>query len=116
MGKVYGYARCSTSEDQQDITIQIDKLKAAGAEEIFFEYEHGQAPVKQNLQTLFDLVQPGDTILTVEVSRLSRSTQQLCQIIDTVKEKQICLRILGSITVDCRNGEMDAMTKAFLQI
>lgn len=116
MGKVYGYARCSTSEDRQDITIQIDKLKAAEAEEIFFEYEHGQAPVKQNLQTLFDLVQPGDTILTVEVSRLSRSTQQLCQIIDTVKEKQICLRILGSITVDCRNGEMDAMTKAFLQI
>lgn len=116
MGKIYGYARCSTSEDRQDITIQIDKLKASGAEEIFFEYEHGQAPVKQSLQTLFDLVQPGDTILTVEVSRLSRSTQQLCQIIDTVKEKQICLRILGSITVDCRNGEMDAMTKAFLQI
>lgn len=116
MGKIYGYARCSTSEDRQDITIQIDKLKSAGAEEIFFEYEHGQAPVKQSLQTLFDLVQPGDTILTVEVSRLSRSTQQLCQIIDTVKEKQICMRILGSITVDCRNGEMDAMTKAFLQI
>lgn len=116
MGKIYGYARCSTSEDKQDITIQIDKLKAAGAEEIFFEYEHGQAPVKQSLQTLFDLVQPGDTILTVEVSRLSRGTQQLCQIIDAVKEKQICLRILGSITVDCRNGDMDAMTKAFLQI
>ena len=116
IGKIYGYARCSTSEDRQDITIQIDKLKAAGADEIFFEYEHGQAPVKQSLQTLFDLVRPGDTILTVEVSRLSRSAQQLCQIIDTVKEKQICLRILGSITVDCRNGEMDAMTKAILQI
>lgn len=116
MGKIYGYARCSTSEDRQDITIQIEKLKAAGADEVFFEYEHGQAPVKQSLQTLFDLVQPGDTILTLEVSRLSRSTQQLCQIIDTVKEKQICLCILGSITVDCRNGEMDAMTKAFLQI
>ena len=116
MGKIYGYARCSTTEDRQDITIQIDKLKAAGADEIFFEYEHGQAPVKQSLQTLFDLVQPGDTILTVEVSRLSRSTQQLCGIIDKVKEKQICLCILGSITVDCRNGEMDAMTKAFLQI
>ena len=116
MGKIYGYARCSTTEDRQDITIQIDKLKAAGADEIFFEYEHGQAPIKQSLQTLFDLVQPGDTILTVEVSRLSRSTQQLCGIIDKVKEKQICLCILGSITVDCRNGEMDAMTKAFLQI
>ena len=116
MCKIYGYARCSTTEDRQDITIQIDKLKAAGADEIFFEYEHGQAPVKQSLQTLFALVQPGDTILTVEVSRLSRSTQQLCGIIDKVKEKQICLCILGSITVDCRNGEMDAMTKAFLQI
>ena len=28
---VYGYARCSTSEDKQDINRQIRELKAAGA-------------------------------------------------------------------------------------
>lgn len=40
---VYGYARCSTSEDKQDINRQIRELKAAGAEEVIFEYEHGDA-------------------------------------------------------------------------
>ena len=35
----YGYARCSTNEDKQDIQRQIRELKASGAEEIVFEYE-----------------------------------------------------------------------------
>lgn len=34
----YGYARCSTNEDKQDIQRQIRELKASGAEEIVFEY------------------------------------------------------------------------------
>ena len=75
MSKVYGYARCSTNEDKQDINRQIRELKAAGAEEVVFEYEHGDAKVKQNLNMLLDAAQEGDTIITLEVSRLSRSTQ-----------------------------------------
>lgn len=49
---VYGYARCSTSEDKQDINRQIRELKAAGAEEVIFEYEHGDAKVKKNLHSI----------------------------------------------------------------
>ena len=52
MSKTWGYARCSTNEDKQDITRQIRELKAAGAEEVIFEYEHGDAKVKKNLQLL----------------------------------------------------------------
>ena len=44
---LYGYGRCSTNEDKQDITRQIRELKAAGAEEVVFEYEHGDAAVKK---------------------------------------------------------------------
>ena len=68
---LYGYARCSTSEDKQDINRQIRELKAAGVEEIIFEYEHGDAKLKQNLQLLLNSVQEQDTIITTEVSRLS---------------------------------------------
>ena len=38
--KNWGYARCSTNEDKQDINRQIRELKAAGADEVIFEYEH----------------------------------------------------------------------------
>jgi len=50
------------------------------------------------------------------VSRLSRSTQQLCEIIDIIREKRLRLMIVGSITIDCRNGQTDPMSEAFLQM
>ena len=113
---IYGYARCSTNEDKQDINRQIRELKDAGAEEVVFEYEHGDAKVKKNLHMLLDMATAGDTIITLEVSRLSRSTQQLCEIIDVIREKKLRLVIVGSITIDCRNGQTDPMSEAFLQM
>ena len=113
---IYGYARCSTSEDKQDINRQVRELKASGAEEVIFEYEHGDAKVKKELHMLLEMAEPGDTIITLEVSRLSRSTQQLCEIIDVIREKHLRLIIVGSITIDCREGKADPMSEAFLQM
>lgn len=112
----YGYSRCSTNESKQDLNRQTRELKQAGAEIIFEEFEHGDAESKKELNKLFEVIQPGDTIITTEVSRLSRSTKQLCDIIDKVKAKSIRLQILGSITIDCRDGKLDPMTEAFLQM
>lgn len=113
---IYGYARCSTSESKQDINRQVKELKAAGAEEIYLEYEHGDKKIKPQQQQMLDQAQAGDTIITLEVSRLARSTQQLCEIINTISEKKLRLVIVGSITLDCRNGQPDPMSEAFLQI
>jgi DNA invertase Pin-like site-specific DNA recombinase len=113
---VYGYARCSTNESKQDIDRQVRELKAAGAEKVYLEYEHGDAAVKQQLSSLLEQAQAGDTILTLEVSRLARSTKQLCEIIEIVKKKCLRLSIIGSINVDCSNGEIDPMTNAFIQM
>lgn len=116
MAKTYGYSRASTNADRQDINRQNRELIAAGADEVFFEYEHGQAETKKELARLLSICEQGDTIITLEVSRLSRSTKQLCDIIEVVKQKGLRLIIVGSITVDCRSGSIDAMTKAFLQM
>ena len=112
----YGYSRCSTNETRQDINRQVRELKAAGAEQIFVEYEHGDAKVKSQQQAMFVEAKEGDTIIVLEVSRLARSTQQLCEIIDLVREKHLRLVIVGSITLDCRNGQADPMSEAFLQM
>ena len=112
----YGYSRCSTNETRQDINRQVRELKQAGAVEIFMEYEHGDAKVKSQQQAMFAEAQAGDTIIVLEVSRLARSTQQLCEIIDLVREKHLRLVIVGSITLDCRNGQADPMSEAFLQM
>ena len=117
MSKTYGYARCSLAEEKgQDLNRQVRELKAAGAEEIITEREHGDARVKQNLYMLLEMAREGDTIITLEVSRLSRSTQQLCEIINIIKQKHLRLIIVGSITVDCRSGSIDPMSQAFIQM
>ena len=113
---IYGYARCSTNEEKQDIERQIRELKANGAQKIYFEYEHGDTAVKEQLSSLLEKAQPGDTIITLEVSRLARSTKQLCDIVECVRQKRLRLIIVGSLTVDCTHGEIDPMTNAFIQI
>ena len=112
----YGYARCSTNETKQDINRQVRELKAAGAEKIFLEYEHGDSKIKPQQEAMFAAAAPGDTVIVLEVPRLARSTQQLCQIIDTIREKHLRLVIVGSITLDCRSGHADPMSEAFLQM
>lgn len=104
------------SQDKQDIQRQVRELKSAGAQQVFLEYEHGDSIVKEQLSSLLETAQAGDTILTLEVSRLARSTKQLCDIIERVKEKRLRLSIVGSINVDCSNGELDPMTNAFIQL
>lgn len=112
----HGYARCSTNESKQDIDRQVRELKQAGAEAIFLEYEHGDAAVKCQLSSLLEQAEEGDTVITLEVSRLARSTKQLCEIIEIIRSKHLRLVIVGSITVDCSNGEIDPMTNAFIQM
>ena len=111
-----GYSRCSTNEGKQDINRQVRELKAAGAEVVYMEYEHGDAKVKSQQQAMFAESEAGDTIIVLEVSRLARSTQQLCEIIEIIRAKHLRLVIVGSITLDCRNGQADPMSEAFLQM
>lgn len=103
----YGYARCSTNETKQDINRQVRELKEAGAEEVYLEYEHGDAATKAEQLKLFAIVNEGDTIIVLEVPRLARSTKQLCEIIEMVKAKRLRVVIIGSITVDCTQGRLD---------
>lgn len=112
----YGYARCSTNETKQDINRQVRELKEAGADEIFLEYEHGDSKIKDQQKIMLETAKEGDTIITLEVPRLARSTQQLCEIIDIIRDKHLRLLIVGSITLDCRNGQSDPMSEAFLQM
>lgn len=113
---IHGYARCSTSDSKQDIDRQVRELRAAGVERIWMEYEHGDAVVKDQQEAMLEATKPGDTIIVSEVSRLARSVRQLCAVIDCIRDKHLCLVILGSITMDCRMDTPDPMTEAFLQI
>ena len=113
---IYGYARCSTNEELQDINRQIRELKQLGAaeESIYREYESGMKNDRVELQRLLSAVEAGDTIVATEVSRITRSTKQLCEIIELAKDRHIKL-VLGSFIVDCTK-ELDPMTEGMLKM
>lgn len=113
----YGYARASTNSDKQDIGRQKRELMAIGIKEynIFWEYESGSHEDKEKLQQLLATVKQGDTIACTEVSRLSRSTKQLCEILEFVEKNRIKL-IVGTFVVDCRNDDIDPMTMGMLRM
>lgn len=113
---IYGYARCSTNEKLQDINRQVRELKQGGAcdESIYLEYESGINANRAELNKLLNIVQTGDTIISTEVSRITRSTKQLCDIIELAKFKHIKL-VLGNFVVDC-SKELDPMTEGMLKM
>lgn len=113
----YGYARASTNEDKQDIGRQKRELIAMGIKEnnIFWEYESGSHEDREKLQQLLETVKTGDAIACTEVSRLSRSTKQLCEILEFVEDKHIKL-IVGGFIVDCTGNEIDPMTMGMLRM
>lgn len=113
---IYGYARCSTNENMQDITRQFRELEKMGVEKenIFSEYESGTKVERIQLNKLLNVVQKGDTICCTEASRITRSIKQLLEILELAKNKQIKL-VLGSFVVNFTN-DVDPMTLAVVQL
>lgn len=116
---VYGYARCSTNEERQDINRQKRELYMLGVTDekyIYWEYESGMKDDRTEFNKLLDIVVEGDTITTTEVSLLTRSTKHLCEILQTVQDKKLILNIGGSFVVDCSKGELDPMTEGMIKM
>ena len=113
---IYGYARCSTNEQLQDINRQVRELNKQGVlyDNIYLEYESGLKENRAELNRLLNGVNFGDTIISTEVSRITRSTKQLCEIIEFAKNKHIKL-VLGNFIVDCTK-ELDPMTEGMLKM
>lgn len=114
---IYGYCRCSTDETKQDIARQERELITLGVDKkyIFTEYAHGTDRERIELNRLLAAIVPGDTIVATELSRITRSTKDLIEILDIAKDKQIKL-ILGGFICDCSDDELDPMTEGMLKM
>ena len=76
----YGYARVSTTD--QDLTIQVTKLKEAGCEVIRQEKITGTTrDGRTELLTLLDFIRPGDILMVTRIDRLARSIGDLQDIV-----------------------------------
>lgn len=115
----YGYCRCSTNENNQDITRQINELMKVGVleENIVYEFISGTKEKKPKLMELLDKCNYGDTIVCCELSRLSRSFKDFFDTLQVLKDKKLRLELLiNGIVVDFSKDRLDPFTTFFLNI
>ena len=103
-----GYARVSTEDQKLDR--QIDQLVKAGVDErnIYMEKEHGTKRDRPELNRMLSELHEGDEVIIVEISRLSRSTRDLLEIVDKIKDKGASIKSLSETWLDTSSDNPSA--------
>ncbi len=79
-----GYARVSTLE--QNLDLQLQALKQASCKRIFREKVSGASGQRPEFLRMLDQVREGDTIVVWKLDRLARSTRDLLETMETIRE------------------------------
>ncbi|MGO9005952.1 MAG: recombinase family protein [Beijerinckiaceae bacterium] len=95
---IYGYARVST--DGQTLDNQVEALKAAGVEKIFNEKGAGARADRPQLAKMLATIAKKDVVIVTRLDRLARSTRDLLNIIEALKEQGAAFRSLGDQWAD----------------
>jgi DNA invertase Pin-like site-specific DNA recombinase len=113
-GVLIGYGRTSTTEQRAGLEAQLRDLKAAGCAKIFEEQVSSVAERSQ-LRAALDYAREGDTLVVTKLDRLARSARHLSELVDTLEQKRVGLRILnfGGDAVDTRSATGRLMLNMF---
>jgi DNA invertase Pin-like site-specific DNA recombinase len=93
-----GYARISTRD--QDLDAQFAELKAAGCAKVYSEKASGARNDRAELAKLMKRLQPADVLLVTRLDPLARSTRDLLNVLDTVKQAGAGFRSLKDTWAD----------------
>lgn len=89
----YGYARVSGLG--QDLTGQIDWLKAEGCEKIFSEKYTGAKTDRPQFQALLKELKENDTLVVTKLDRFARTTGEALQVIKDMFNRGIKVHVLN---------------------
>lgn len=95
---IRGYARVSTLE--QNLDRQIIALQEVGCEVIYQEKITGTKKDRLELQKLLDDLQEGDTVIVKELTRVSRSTLDMLDLVQQITAKRCYIRSLTESWLD----------------
>lgn len=97
-GPLIGYARVSTQG--QDLAQQRATLRESGCTRIFEEKISGAKRDRPELGRLLDHLRAGDVVTVTRLDRLARSTRDLLEIAERIKEAGAGLRSLAEPWAD----------------
>lgn len=97
-GPLIGYARVSTQG--QNLAQQRATLRQAGCSRVFEEKVSGAKRNRPELERLLDHLRAGDVVTVTRLDRLARSTRDLLEIAEHIKEAGAGLRSLAEPWAD----------------
>ena len=104
-----GYVRVSTLEQNEERQM-VELTEKAHVEKIFLDKLSGKDTDRPQLQAMLEFAREGDTVYVSEFSRLARSTKDLLDIVQQLKEKQVqVISLKESFDTSTPAGEL-AMT------
>ncbi len=93
-----GYIRVSSTS--QNPSRQFQQLNEIGMDIIFEEKVSGAAKDREQLQKMLEDLQEGDIIYATDLTRITRSTQNLFELIDLIRRKKASLKSLKDTWLD----------------
>lgn len=93
-----GYKRVSTQNQKLDR--QTDLLNNYGVEKIFDEKVTGTKRERQELNRMLDMLRQGDVVVVTDLTRLSRSTKDLFEIVEIIHSKGAEIKSLKESWLD----------------
>jgi DNA invertase Pin-like site-specific DNA recombinase len=106
-----GYGRVST--DDQDLAVQRTQLKAAGCRRIFEETVSGATRDRPELTRLLDHIREQDVLVVTRLDRLARSTRDLLEIAELLRDIGAGLRSIGEPWADTTSAAGRMMLTVF---
>src|SRR6516164_162038 len=100
---IIGYARVSTQD--QNLSGQLDALKAAGAKTTYREKISGARADRPQLAKLMASLKAGDVVTVAKLDRLGRSTRELLDLIDRISKAGASFRSLGDPLWDTSSAQ-----------
>lgn len=93
-----GYARVSTED--QDMIRQTFELRGVGCEKIYQETMTGTKKDRQELNAMLDFIREGDVVVVCELTRISRSTKDLFDLVEKIEAKGAKIKSLKESWLD----------------
>ena len=96
--KKIGYVRVSSTS--QNPSSQFRQLNEIGMDIIYEENISGATKDREQLQKMLEDLQEGDIIYVTDLTRITRSTQDLFELIDLIRNKKASLKSLKDTWLD----------------
>src|SRR5258708_9352616 len=108
MGRLIGYARVSTAD--QDLQLEIEPWQHVGCRDaqICRDVASGAHTARPGLEACVHALAPGDTLVVWRLDRLGRSMVHLVTVIEELLRRQVGFRSLcdGAIDTTTASGEL----------